>query len=289
MVDMGEIAKRINSAAEYIKGQTAFAPKMGIVLGSGLGDFCDEIKQECVISFKDIPGFPRPMVEGHTGELIFGTYNDVPMVAMRGRVHYYEGYSQQEITIPVRVMRLLGVDTLMLTNAAGGVNLSFSQGALMLIRDHINFSGSNPLIGQNMDEFGTRFPDMGGLYTPALCDALKEKAEKAGVQLQEGVYMMYSGPSYETHAEIRAFRGMGADAVGMSTVPEAIVARHAGMRVLGVSCITNMAAGVLPQPLSHAEVVETSNRVKGDFIKLLSLAVDCVRENPAQALFKLQS
>lgn len=194
-------------------------------------------------------------------------------MALEGRIHYYEGYTQQEITLPVRIMSRLGVQTLLLTNACGGINLTFTPGTLMIITDHINFSGSNPLIGKNLETFGPRFPDMSAVYTPALRNALKAAAEEKGLELREGVYAMYSGPSYETPVEIRFFRTMGTDAVGMSTVPEAIVASHCGMRVLGISCITNMAAGVLDRKLSHAEVVETANRVKQRFTQVLDLAI----------------
>lgn len=280
MIDMDAIMARIQAATDYVRSKTDFAPRMGLVLGSGLGDFVEGMELVCSLRFEEIPGFPQATVPGHAGTLVFGRYNGMDLVVMRGRVHYYEGHSMQEITIPVRVMRLLGVDTLMLTNAAGGINLEFSEGVLMAITDHINYSGQNPLMGLNLDVFGTRFPDMGDLYSRALREELIKKAAAEGISLQQGVYMMYSGPSFETHAEIRAFRGMGADAVGMSTVPEAIVARHAGMRVLGVSCITNMAAGILDAPLSHQEVMDTTNRVKGEFIKVVGLAVECVCENP---------
>ena len=193
------------------------------------------------------------------------------MVALQGRLHYYEGFTQQEITLPIRVLAALGIKTLLLTNAAGGVNLGFKPGDLMLISDHINYSGANPLIGPNLEAFGPRFPDMSDLYTKSLRDAIKEKAAEAGIGLQEGVYAMYSGPNYETPAEIRMFRTLGADAVGMSTVPEALVAGHSGLQVVGVSCITNMAAGVLPQKLDHSEVVETAAKVHDLFQKLVDV------------------
>lgn len=268
------IQERIDSAAEAVRARTGATPELGLILGSGLGDFCDQLENQTVIPFSDLPGFPLPTVEGHEGALVLGTCRGRAVAALRGRVHYYEGYAQQEITIPVRVMAKLGVRTLVLTNAAGGVNLNFQPGNLMLISDHINLSGANPLIGPNLDAFGPRFPDMSDVYTKALRERLRPLAAQAGIPLREGVYVMYSGPSYETPAEIRCFRAMGGDAVGMSTVPEAIVARHAGLQVMGVSCITNMAAGILPQPLSHAEVVETAARVKQDFTRLLELMVD---------------
>jgi len=267
------ISERICAAYEHIRSQTDAAPEVGLVLGSGLGDFCDRLEGQQVIPFSAIPHFPVSTVSGHDGAFVFGSFGGRPVVALRGRIHYYEGYTQQEITMPIRVMAKLGVKTLVLTNAAGGVNLDFSAGCLMLISDHINYSGMNPLIGPNLDEFGPRFPDMSDVYTKSLREKLKPLAAQAGIGLKEGVYMMYSGPSYETPAEIRAFRTLGADAVGMSTVPEAIVARHSGMQVMGVSCITNMAAGVLDRKLDHAEVVETAQRVKGDFTRLLELMI----------------
>jgi purine-nucleoside phosphorylase len=270
---MPELSERIENAYAFIRGMTNVKPVIGLVLGSGLGDFSDRIEGQTVIPFGDIPGFPVATVEGHRGAFVFGTYNGKTVVAMRGRLHYYEGYSESEITMPIRVMKKLGVRTLLLTNAAGGINLSFSEGALMLLTDHINYSGSNPLIGKNLDEFGPRFPDMSDVYNRELRSKLKDMAEKEGIRLHEGVYAMYSGPSFETPAEIRFFRTIGADAVGMSTVPEAIVARHCGMEVIGVSCITNMAAGVLDRKLSHLEVIETANRVKGTFTRVVEMAV----------------
>ncbi|MFV0351092.1 MAG: purine-nucleoside phosphorylase [Oscillospiraceae bacterium] len=271
---MEQISARIHSAADYIRSKTDATPTMGLILGSGLGDFCNELTDAISFSFSEIPGFPVPSVEGHAGAFVIGRYNGHLVAALNGRVHFYEGYSQQEVTIPVRVMRLLGVQTLLLTNAAGGVNLDFSAGALMLISDHINHSFSTPLAGPNLAEFGPRFPDMSDVYTRSLRTALRQNAKDAGIELREGVYCMYPGPNYETPAEIRFFRTAGADAVGMSTVPEALVARHAGMQVIGISCITNMAAGVLDQPLNHAEVVETAARVKKEFIKVVGMAID---------------
>jgi purine-nucleoside phosphorylase len=270
---MPEIQNRITAALEYIKSKTQRGAEIGLVLGSGLGDFVDDIEDTVVIPFDEIPHFPKATVQGHAGAFVIGSHQGKRVVALKGRLHYYEGYTQQEITIPIRVMKGLGVKTVLLTNAAGGINLNFSSGMLMLICDHINYSGQNPLIGANLDEYGPRFPDMSDIYTKALRNALKTTAQEENIALGEGVYAMYSGPSYETPAEIRFFRSMGADAVGMSTVPEAIVASHCGMRVIGISCITNMAAGVLDRKLDHAEVVETANRVKNDFCKLLRLAV----------------
>ena len=267
---------KIFSAAEYIRSRVSVRPAIGLVLGSGLGDFADTLEDAIRIPYADIPNFPVPSIPGHSGALVFGRKCGREVVVMQGRIHYYEGLSQQEITLPIRVLAALGVKTLVLTNACGGVNLSFTPGDLMLISDHINYSGANPLMGPNFDAFGPRFPDMSDLYTASLRAAIKEKAAEAGIPLQEGVYAMYSGPNYETPAEIRMFRILGADTVGMSTVPEALVAGHCGMQVVGVSCVTNMAAGVLPVKLSHAEVTETANRVSVKFRKLIDLILTVI-------------
>ena len=269
-------AEKIKAAAEYISSRVDIRPTIGLVLGSGLGGYADTLEDAVRIPYSEIPNFPVPTIPGHSGALVFGKKDGKEVVVLQGRIHYYEGLPQQEITLPIRVLSALGVKTVVLTNACGGVNLDFKPGDLMLISDHINFSGANPLIGPNMDEFGPRFPDMSDLYTAAIRAEIKEKAAEAGISLQEGVYAMYSGPNYETPAEIRMFRIMGADTVGMSTVPEAIVAGHCGMQVVGVSCITNMAAGVLPVKLSHAEVTETANRVKEVFARLIDLIVGIV-------------
>lgn len=266
--------ERIDCACELLSARTPLRPQLGMVLGSGLGDFCDRLEDPVSIPFSDIPGFPVSTVEGHAGAFVLGSYRGRPVAALRGRIHCYEGYTPQEAALPVRVMARLGARTVILTNAAGGVNLEFTPGTLMLLRDHINFAGANPLTGPNLDTLGPRFPDMSDVYTRSLRRQLLPLAARAGIPLREGVYVLYSGPSYETPAEIRMFRALGGDAVGMSTVPEAIAARHAGMQVMGVSCITNMAAGILPQPLSHSEVVETAARVKDQFTRLLDLMVD---------------
>lgn len=271
-----DITTRITAAADYIREQISLRPTIGLVLGSGLGDFADTLEDAVRIPYSQIPNFPVPTVPGHSGALVFGRKCGQAVVVLQGRIHYYEGLPQQEITLPIRVLAALGVKTLVLTNACGGVNLSFHPGDLMLISDHINFSGANPLIGPNLDDFGPRFPDMSDLYTASLRAAIKEKASASGMELQEGVYAMYSGPNYETPAEIRMFRILGADTVGMSTVPEALVAGQCGMQVVGVSCITNMAAGVLPQKLSHAEVMETADRVRDKFRKLIDLILTVV-------------
>lgn len=268
------INQRIENALAYIRTKTASKPRIGLILGSGLGDFVNNLSDLTCVPYAEIPDFPVSTVEGHEGVFVFGNINNIPVVILRGRFHYYEGYSQQEITMPVRIMKKLGVETLIITNAAGGINFDFSAGTLMLITDHINYSGNNPLIGPNPDEFGPRFPDVSDIYTKALRVRIKEAAEKEGLPLREGVYIMYSGPNFETAAEIRFFRLIGADAVGMSTVPEALVACHCGMKVIGVSCITNMATGVLYKKLTHEEVFKTANRVKSDFEKVVKIAVD---------------
>ena len=266
-----ELTEKIFSAAEYIRTRIGVTPDIGLVLGSGLGDYADSLVDPVYIPFAEIPNFPVPTVPGHSGALVFGRRCGKNVVCLQGRIHFYEGLPMNEITLPVRVLAALGVKRLVLTNAAGGVNMFYSPGDLMLISDHINFSGTNPLIGANLDAFGPRFPDCSDLYTKTLRDAIREKAAEAGIPTQEGVYAMYTGPNYETPAEIRMFRTMGADAVGMSTVPEALVAGHCGMEVVGISCITNMAAGVLPQKLSHAEVVEVAAQVHDKFRNLLDV------------------
>lgn len=271
-----DIVTKIMNAAQYIRSRITVNPTIGLVLGSGLGDYADTLEDAVRIPYGEIPDFPVPTVSGHSGALVFGRKCGQDVVVLQGRIHYYEGLSQQEITLPIRVLAALGVKTVVLTNACGGVNMSFAPGDLMLISDHINFSGSNPLMGPNLDAFGPRFPDMSDLYTESLRSAIKEKAQAEGISLREGVYAMYSGPNYETPAEIRMFRTMGADTVGMSTVPEALVAGHCGMRVVGVSCITNMAAGILPVKLNHAEVTETANRVRQVFRKLVDLILTVV-------------
>ena len=262
---------RIAAAAEYILSRVSIRPTVALILGSGLGDYADTLEDSVRIPYSEIPNFPLPTVEGHAGAFVFGRKEGKEVVVAQGRVHYYEGLPMQEITLPVRVLAAIGVKSLVLTNAAGGVNLGYKPGTLMLIADHINFSGMNPLIGPNLDGFGPRFPDVSDLYTASLRCAIKENAAAAGIPLAEGVYLMCSGPNYETPAEIRAFRTLGADAVGMSTVPEALVAGHSGMQVVGVSCITNMAAGVLPVKLSHAEVMETAAKVHDLFHKLVDV------------------
>ena len=268
------LQEKITAAAQCLLTRVSLRPTVALVLGSGLGDYADTLENSIKIPYAEIPNFPQPTVEGHTGAFVFGEKAGKQVVVAQGRVHFYEGLPMQEITLPVRVLAAIGVKTLVLTNAAGGVNLRYKPGTLMLISDHINFSGANPLIGANLEQFGPRFPDMTDLYTGILRAAIKERAAKENIPLEEGVYLMCSGPSYETPAEIRAFRTWGADAVGMSTVPEALVAGHCGMQVVGVSCITNMAAGVLPVKLNHAEVVETAAMVHDLFHRLVNGIVE---------------
>ncbi|GAA0135635.1 purine-nucleoside phosphorylase [Paenibacillus sp. YSY-4.3] len=259
----------IQEAADYIRSKSSVAPKIGLILGSGLGVLADHIEGAVSIAYQDIPYFPQSTVEGHAGELLIGTVQGTPVVLMKGRFHMYEGYGPELTAFPVRVMKALGVAKLLVTNAAGGINTSYNPGDLMLISDHINMTGRNPLVGPNDSEQGPRFPDMSQGYSRKLREIAKQVAGEKGVPLQEGVYVGLLGPSYETPAEIRMFRTLGADAVGMSTVSEVIVARHAGIEVLGISCISNMAAGILDQPLSHEEVIETTDRVREKFLNLV--------------------
>lgn len=263
--------EKITAAAEYILSKTQLRPTIGLVLGSGLGDFADTLEDAVRIPYGEIPYFPISTAPGHAGNLVIGRRCGQVVAALQGRFHYYEGHSMQAITFPIRVMAKLSVKNLVLTNAAGGANASFDPGTLMLISDHINYSFDNPLIGANLEEFGPRFPDVSDLYSKELRSAVKEKAAAAGIHLEEGVYMMFTGPNYETPAEVRMAQILGADAVGMSTAPEALVGGHCGMRILGISCITNHAAGVTDAKLDHSEVVEVANRVHDTFQKLLEL------------------
>lgn len=261
--------ERVSEAAEFLRGNGFGGGHVGIVLGSGLGAFADEMEGTVAIDYGTIPHWPASAVIGHAGRLVGGSVRGRRVVALSGRVHFYEGHDLRTVTFAVRVLSLLGIRTVLLTNAAGGINRRFTQGALMVIDDHINLLGSNPLVGPNEDRFGPRFPDMSEVYSKRLRAMADAAARDIGLPIEHGVYVAVLGPSYETPAEIRAFRVLGADAVGMSTVPEAIVARQMGMDVLGISCISNMAAGVLPQPLHHDEVMATTQRVRGQFIALL--------------------
>lgn len=269
-----DLTSKIKTAADFILEKSKYKPEIGLILGSGLGSLADSIENPEFYDYKDLPHFPVSTVEGHAGRLVIGMLNGKCVVAMQGRFHYYEGYHFNEVTFPVRVMKLLGIETLIVTNACGAVNESFKPGDLMIITDQINFSGDNPLIGRNLNEFGPRFPDLSNAYTKELIEKTKEIANNLKINIKTGVYMMFSGPTYETPAEVRMARILGADAVGMSTVPEVIVAAHSGMKVLGISCLTNMAAGILDQPLSHDEVVETSAKVKETFTKLINKVIE---------------
>ena len=260
----------MEQTVNYIQGKIKdFNPKIGIILGSGLGDFADDF-DSTIIPYKDIPGFESSNVKGHKGQLVFAKIHNKNVVMMQGRYHFYEGHSMGTVTFPVKVMRKLGVEILIITNAAGAADGSFIPGELMFITDHINFMGTNPLIGTNDDSLGTRFPDMSEVYSKDLIDIAADTAKDLSVEYQKGIYLATTGPSYESPAEIRMFRSWGADAIGMSTVPEAIVARWSGMKVLGISCLTNYAAGISSSPLNHQEVIDTANRVKENFKKLLS-------------------
>lgn len=267
-----EEMERVERAAQTVREACGEA-EIGLILGSGLGGYADTMQGGARLPYADIPGFPRSTVAGHAGMWRAGLLHGKRVAMMQGRFHYYEGYSMRDVTLPVRVMRRLGVTTLIVTNACGGVNTGFAPGDLMAISDVINLTGQNPLIGPNLDEMGPRFPDMSRAFDPELRALAHDCAKGLGFTLREGVYALMTGPSYETPAEIRMLRTLGADAVGMSTVPEVIAARHAGMRVLGISCVTNMAAGILDQPLSHQEVTETADRVKDRFTALLDQVI----------------
>ena len=272
-VASSSLYERAEHAARTIRARVKQEPRVAVVLGSGLGGFADDFEDAVAIPYEDIPGFVRSTAQGHAGRLVVGRIDQVPILAMQGRVHYYEGYSMEEVTFAVRTFKLLGIKTLLLTNAAGGINVQLSQGALMVISDHFNLMGVNPLRGANDERFGPRFPDMSAVYSPALQEIVVEEARALGIELRRGIYAALSGPNYETPSEIHLLRNCGADAVGMSTVPEAIVARQMDMEVLGISCITNMAAGISDEPINHDEVMETGNRVRSSFTQLLRRVV----------------
>jgi purine-nucleoside phosphorylase len=257
------------TAAQSLMQRTSLRPHIGLVLGSGLGGFADSLSDAARIPFHEIPAFPRSTAIGHAGQMVIGNAGATPVAVMQGRVHLYEGYSPQQVAFPIRVFGRMGIRSVILTNAAGGINLNYQQGALVLIRDHINLQGTNPLVGPNDDRFGVRFPDMTHAYAKDFRALAKEEAAKLGMNLHEGVYAALLGPSYETPAEINYLRIIGADLVGMSTAFEVIAGRHLGIKVLAISCVTNMAAGILDQPLSHQEVMETGERVKSSFEALL--------------------
>lgn len=268
------LLKNIETSSEYILKKSKYKPTIGLILGSGLGSLADLIEDAEFFPYEEIPNFPVSTVEGHEGRLVIGKLNGKTVVAMQGRFHYYEGYEMQQVTFPVRVMKLIGVETIIVTNAAGAVNKDFKPGDLMIINDHINLSGVNPLIGKNLDKFGVRFPDMSNAYDKDLIKTVENVAKNLNIDIKQGVYTLLTGPSYETPAEIRMIRTLGGDAVGMSTVPEVIIANHSGMKVIGISCLTNMAAGILNEPLNHKEVIETSNMVKSKFMSLMSSLIE---------------
>lgn len=267
---------RILEATTYIKNKLNSTPTIGLILGSGLGVLADEITEATTIPYEEIPHFPVSTVSGHAGQLVIGRLREKQVIAMQGRFHFYEGYSMEEVTFPVRVMRKLGVSHLIVTNAAGGINENYHAGDLMFITDHINNMGTNPLIGKNDESQGVRFPDMSNAYDPSLISMAEKCANDNGITYRKGVYVGNTGPSYETPAEIKMLRLLGGDAVGMSTVPEVIVANHVGMKVLGISCISNMAAGILDQPLSHEEVIETTDKVRSNFLALVKEIVSTI-------------
>jgi purine-nucleoside phosphorylase len=271
---------RAEAAAKSVLQRTSLRPQIGLVLGSGLGAFADSLTDSTRIPYTKIPTFPLSTAIGHAGQMVIGESGVVPVAAMQGRVHLYEGYSAQEVAFPMRVFGRMGIRAVILTNAAGGINLNYQQGALVLIRDHINLQGSNPLVGPNDDRFGLRFPDITQAYAKSYRELAREEAGKLGMTLHEGVYAALPGPSYETPAEIKYLRTIGADLVGMSTVFEVIAARHMGIKVLAISCVTNMAAGILDKPLSHQEVMETGERVKTSFEALLRAVLPRIQNDP---------
>jgi purine-nucleoside phosphorylase len=272
LAKQGEFAEA-ERAAKFIFSKAKLRPKIALVLGSGLGGFADELTEATRIPYEKIPGFARSTAIGHAGQLVIGKTEGVAVVAMQGRAHFYEGYSAKQVTFPMRVFWSMGIASTILTNAAGGINTGYKQGALVVMRDHINLQGTNPLIGPNDERFGPRFPDMSKAYSQTYRTIALEEARRLKMEIQEGVYAALSGPSYETPAEIRYLRTIGADLVGMSTVPEVIVARHMGIAVLGISCVTNMAAGILDQAIHHEEVLETGARVRTQFVALLRAVI----------------
>ena len=272
--------ERAEHATRVIRARISVEPRIALVLGSGLGSFADDFEEPVGIPYEEIPGFVRSTAQGHAGRLVIGKIDSVPVLAMQGRVHYYEGYSLEEVTFPIRTFGLLGVKTVVLTNAAGGINVQLTQGALMVISDHLNLMGVNPLRGANDERLGPRFPDMSAVYSPELQEIVVDEARAIGVEVRRGIYGALSGPSYETPSEIHLLRNLGADAVGMSTVPEAIMARHMGLEVLGISCITNMAAGISDEPINHEEVMATGDRVRETFAELLRRVISAINNRP---------
>lgn len=275
---MNQIYEKLLKCTESVKARIHFQPEIALVLGSGLGDYAKEMDVKESINYSEIEGFPVSTVPGHEGRFLFGDVKGVPMVAMQGRVHYYEGYPITDVVLPVRLMGLLGAKTVILTSAAGGVNFNFQPGDLMMITDHITTAVPSPLIGANLDELGPRFPDMSEVYDKELRGIIRQAARNTGISLQQGVYVQLTGPAYETPAEIRMCRTWGADAVGMSTACEAVAARHMGLKVCGISCITNMASGMSGKPLDHKEVQETADRVAEEFKKLVTETIRLIGE-----------
>lgn len=271
--------RELKEATEFIQSKLQGKPTLGLILGSGLGVLGDEIENAVEIPYGDIPNFPVSTVSGHKGQLVIGTLEGKQVIAMQGRFHYYEGYTMKQVTFPVRVMKELGITSVIVTNAAGGVNETYNPGDLMIISDHLNNMGDNPLLGENIEELGERFPDMSQAYDKDFIKYAEASANELGIRVRKGVYCGNTGPSYETPAEVKMLRTMGADAVGMSTVPEVIVANHAGLRVLGISCISNMAAGILDQPLTHTEVIETTEKVREDFLKFVKRIVQLLPQS----------
>lgn len=270
---MSKVYDKLCACLKSVREKTQFVPKVAIVLGSGLGDYASQIQVETEIDYSDIEGFPVSTVPGHEGKFIFGYIDEIPVVCMKGRVHYYEGYDISDVVLPTRLMKMMGAEILFLTNASGGINMSFNAGDFMLITDHISCFAPNPLIGPNIDELGTRFPDMSEVYNKELCDIIRSTAKANNITIKEGIYIQLTGPSFESPAEIRMAKTLGADAVGMSTVVEAIAANHMGMKICGISCVCNLAAGLSENPLTHEEVQQAANDAAPLFKKLLTESV----------------
>lgn len=273
-----DVYEKLQLCLKSVREKTDFTPEVALILGSGLGDYASQIEIEATVNYKDIEGFPVSTVKGHKGRFIFGTIQGVKVVVMQGRVHYYEGYAMQDVVLPTRLMGLLGAKVLFLTNAAGGANFSYHAGDFMLIRDHIGCFVPSPLVGKNVEELGTRFPDMSHIYDSEICSVIRKTAAASGITLHEGVYLQLSGPQFESPAEVRMCRALGGDALGMSTACEAIAAHHMGLRVCGISCISNLACGMSNTPLTHEEVSETADRVAGEFTKLVTNSIVAIKE-----------
>lgn len=266
--------EKIRESVEYVKGKVNIVPEIGVILGSGLGELAEKIEDKVIIKYEDIPNMPKSTIQGHKGQYVFGKFNGKNVVMMQGRIHFYEGHAMEMLALPIHIMKFIGIEKLIVTNAAGGVNEGFKPGDLMIITDHLNLAFSNPLIGKNEEEIGVRFPDMSNAYDKDLVELAERIGNELDIKLQKGIYAMMTGPTYETPAEVRMVRILGGDAVGMSTVPDVVTAKHCGLKVLGISCITNMAAGILHQPLNHEEVIETSNMVKSSFMNLVGKIIE---------------